>query len=126
MRQYRDCAATYNFLRNKPEAIEASIKRGRKTLQEGMKNLPADMEKGHISMTDESAFEVGKNIAVTPGAVVWQDQLIQLIQYVPTTARVHERPLVMVPPCINKYYLMDLQPENSLVRYAVEQGHTGV
>ncbi len=124
MRQYLDAAAPSNYLATNPEAIKAALESGGKTIEEGVKNLLGDMEKGRISMTDEAAFEVGRNIAVTQGAVVFENDLIQLVQYSPLTDKVHERPLVMIPPCINKFYIMDLQPENSLVRYAIEQGHT--
>jgi polyhydroxyalkanoate synthase subunit PhaC len=124
MKQYLDAAAPSNYLFTNPEALKAAMESRGETLQEGLRNLLADLEKGHISMTDEQAFQVGTNIAVSKGAVVWENGLIQLLQYAPLTPKVHARPLLMVPPCINKFYIMDLQPENSLVRYAVEQGHT--
>ena len=83
-----------------------------------------DMAKGRVSSTDEKAYEVGKNIAVTPGAVIFENDLIQVIQYKPTTDEVYQRALLLVPPAINKFYILDLQPENSFVRFALDQGHT--
>jgi polyhydroxyalkanoate synthase len=123
-RQLIDAAAPANFAPTNPEVIKLAAATNGASLVRGLEQLRADVKKGRISMTDEAAFEIGRNIAVTPGTVVYENALMQLIQYRPSTATVFARPLVMVPPCINKYYILDLQPDNSLVRYAVAQGHT--
>ncbi len=123
-RQFVDAMSPANFAWSNPEAIRLATETDGESVASGMRNLAADLDRGMISMTDESAFEVGRNLAVTPGAVIYQNDFMQLIQYRPATDTVHERPLIMVPPCINKYYILDLQPENSFVRYAVERGHT--
>jgi polyhydroxyalkanoate synthase len=124
LRQLSDALSPANMLVTNPEALQLAMETGGASLVEGMRLFTEDLAKGRISMTDEMAFEVGGNICTTPGSVVYQNELIQLIQYNPTTDSVHERPLVVVPPCINKYYILDLQPANSFVAYAVAQGHT--
>ena len=123
-RQFVDALAPSNFAATNPEFIKAALDSKGQSITAGIQNLIADIEKGRISMSDDQAFEVGKNLAVTPGAVVFENEVMQLLQYAPLTEKVGQVPLVIVPPCINKYYILDLQPENSLVRYAVEQGNT--
>jgi polyhydroxyalkanoate synthase len=123
-RQYANAIAPSNFLATNPEAIKLALESGGASLAQGMANLLTDAQRGRIAMTDEHAFAVGRNLALTPGSVIFRNELIELIQYAATTAEVHRRPLVMVPPCINKYYILDLRPENSFVRHAVAEGHT--
>ena len=123
-RQFVDAIAPTNFVATNPEALEAAVRSEGGSLVNGLANLVADVGRGRITMSDESAFAVGRNLAATPGHVVFRNDLIELIQYAPTTPTVHKRPLVIVPPCINKFYVLDLKPSNSFVRHAVAQGHT--
>jgi polyhydroxyalkanoate synthase len=122
--QWIDAMCPANFAATNPAALEQARHTGGESLTRGLANLIADARRGRISHTDEAAFEVGRNLGVTPGSVVLENDLIQLIQYAPATARVAKRPLVIVPPCINKFYILDLQPENSFVAHAVTSGHT--
>jgi polyhydroxyalkanoate synthase len=124
VRQYIDAISPANFPWSNPEALKLAAETQGESVARGLRNLAGDIERGLVSMTDDTAFEVGLNLAITPGAVVFENDFLQLIQYHRSTDTVHERPLVMIPPCINKYYILDLQPENSFVRHAVGEGHT--
>ncbi|MCS7268512.1 MAG: class I poly(R)-hydroxyalkanoic acid synthase [Geminicoccaceae bacterium] len=127
-RQFVDALAPTNFVLTNPEVLQATLETRGENLLRGLKNMLEDLERGRgrlaIKMTDYDAFEVGRNIATTPGKVVYQNELVQLIQYEPVTREVYQKPLLIVPPWINKYYILDLQPQNSFVKFCVDRGFT--
>jgi polyhydroxyalkanoate synthase len=124
LKQFVDAMAPVNFFLTNPAAIRRAVETGGTSLADGARNLASDLEKGRLSTVDADAFEVGENLAMTPGKVVYRNELIELIQYEPKTERVHEVPLLFLPPWINKYYILDLSEKNSFVKYLVEQGFT--
>ena len=128
-RQYIDALSPSNFLLTNPEVLRETVSSGGQNLVKGLNNLLEDLERGdgqqiRVKMTDPAAFEVGGNIAVTPGKVVYQNDLIQLLQYAPLTQEVYKRPLLILPPWINKFYILDMREKNSFVRWATAQGYT--
>ena len=124
LRQVVDALSPANFMATNPEVLQTAMDSGGASLLQGMQLFLQDLAQGRITQTDHSAFEVGRNLATSPGSVVFENELMQLIQYAPATTRVHRRALVVIPPFINKFYILDLQAENSLVAFAVSQGHT--
>ena len=121
--QWSAASSPSNFLPMNAEALQTIISSKGESIGKGIQNLLHDIQQGHVSMTDESVFEVGKNVATSEGAVVFENEFFQLLEYKPLTDKVFEKPFLFVPPCINKYYILDLQPENSLIRYTVGEGH---
>jgi polyhydroxyalkanoate synthase len=121
--QWVAASAPSNFLALNAEAQKKAIETQGESLAKGIQNLVHDIQQGHVSMTDESKFVVGENVATTEGAVVFENEYFQLLEYKPLTPKVYEKPFLLIPPCINKFYILDLQPNNSLIRYAVSQGH---
>jgi polyhydroxyalkanoate synthase len=127
-RQFISAVAPSNFILTNPAVLRKAKETGGQNLLDGLERLLADLERGRgrlqISMVDEKAFDVGKNVATSPGKVIYQNDLMQLLQYAPGTEQVHKRPLLIVPPWINKFYILDLQPKNSFIKWCVDQGHT--
>ncbi|MEK9844474.1 MAG: class I poly(R)-hydroxyalkanoic acid synthase, partial [Thalassospira sp.] len=127
-RQFVDAISPTNFLMTNPEVLRTTIETGGENLLKGLQNLLSDLERGkgklQIRMTDLDAFKIGENVATTEGSVIGRTPLMELLQYKPSTDQVAKRPLMIVPPWINKYYILDLRPENSFIKWAVDQGHT--
>jgi len=127
-KQFADAFSPSNFLWTNPEVLRATLESKGENLKKGMENFRRDMEGGdgslNMAMVDTSAFELGENIATTPGKVVYQNDLIQLLQFTPTTEETYKMPLLIVPPWINKYYILDLQKKNSFIRWMLDQGLT--
>lgn len=121
--QWAAASSPSNFWALNAEAQQKAIDSKGESIAKGVQNMLHDLQQGHVSMTDESLFEVGKNVATCEGAVVFENELFQLLEYKPLTLKVYQRPFLLIPPCINKFYILDLQPANSLIRYAVSQGH---
>src|SRR5262249_10252511 len=124
LRQFIDAISPTNSLFTNPQVLHETIESGGQNLINGTQHLLRDMQAGQIKMTDTDAFEPGRNLALTPGQVVHRNKLIELLQYAPSTKTVHRVPLLFIPPWINKYYILDMQPQNSLIRFLVEQGFT--
>jgi polyhydroxyalkanoate synthase len=124
MQQAVDASSPTNFAATNPEVLQEIVRTGGANLVQGMENLRSDLQKGRISMVPDGAFEVGNDLAITPGKVVYRNPLIELIQYTPTTKQVREIPILVIPPWINKYYVMDMRPENSMFKYLVDAGFT--
>lgn len=124
VRQFLDSISPTNFVFSNPQVIEETIRTGGENLAKGTENLLRDIQQGQIKMTDTEAFQPGRNLAITPGQVVYRNKLIELIQYAPNTPQVYSIPLLFIPPWINKYYILDMQPQNSLIKFLVDNGFT--
>jgi polyhydroxyalkanoate synthase len=124
LNQYLDALSPTNFAFLNPQVIHETIATGGQNLVKGMQHLLHDIQQGEITVTDTSAFQVGKDLAITPGQVVYRNSLMELIQYNPTTPQVHAIPLLHIPPWVNKYYVLDLRPQDSLIEFLVNQGFT--
>ena len=124
LRQFLDAISPTNLLFTNPQVIHETIQSGGQNLIKGLNNFKRDLQAGQIKMTDTDAFEPGRNLALTPGQVVYRNELIELLQYTPTTKKVYETPLLFIPPWINKYYILDMQPQNSMIKFLVDNGFT--